>query len=87
MAKTIMIADKLYEELKRVKGSDKSFTDVIAEALKKSESERKTIGNLIRKHAGALKDYKEDKEAVKWLRDTWRRWDKRLNREMNKGSF
>lgn len=87
MAKTIMIADRVYEELKRIKGKDKSFTKVIVEALEKSESERKTIGNLIRKHAGALKGYKEDEEAARWLKDMWGRWDRRLNKEINKGSF
>ena len=83
MAKTIMIADRVYEELKRLKGADKSFTDVIAEALEKSESERKTLGNLIKKYAG--KGYKEDAEATKWLNKAWKRWDRRLNREIGKG--
>ncbi len=86
MARTIMIADRIYEELKRLKGSDKSFTDVIAEALEKSGNRRKTIADVL-KHAGALKGYKEDKEAAKWLKDMWKRWDKRLNEEMNKESF
>ena len=87
MAKTIMIADKVYEELKKMKGKDKSFTNVIAEALEKSGSGRKTVGNLIRKHAGMLKDYEEDKEAVKWLRMAWKRWDRRLDKEMKRGSY
>lgn len=87
MARTIMVSNAVYGELKKAKGSDKSFSEVITEALEKSGSERKTIGNLIRKHAGALKDYKEDKEAAKWLKGMWKRWDKRLNEEMNSKSF
>lgn len=85
MAKTIMIADRVYEELKRAKGSDKSFSEVIAEALEKSGNERKTIGDLIRKHAGALKGDTEYDEMLKWSRKLWKKWDRRLNREMGKG--
>ena len=85
MAKTIMIADRVYAELKKEKGNDKSFSEVIAEALEASRP-KKTIGNLL-KHVGALKGYKEDKEAAKWLRNMWKMWDKHLNEEMNRKSF
>ncbi|MBI2143443.1 antitoxin VapB family protein, partial [Candidatus Woesearchaeota archaeon] len=47
MARTIMIADRVYEELKRMKGKDKSFTDVIAEALEASKP-KKTIAGVLK---------------------------------------
>ena len=72
MAKTIMIADKLYEELKRAKGVDKSFSEVIVEALEGTK--RKTLGELIRKHAGVLKGDTEYDEIMKWSRERWRKW-------------
>ncbi|MBI2176499.1 antitoxin VapB family protein [Candidatus Woesearchaeota archaeon] len=86
MARTIMIADRVYADLKKAKGADKSFSEVIAEALEKSGNRRKTIADVL-KHAGALKGYKEDEEAAKWLKDMWGRWNRRLDREMNKESF
>ncbi len=85
MAKTIMVSNKVYAELKKVKGNDRSFSDVITESLEAAKP-KKTIGNLL-KYAGALKDYEEDKESAKWLRKTWKRWDRRLNEQMSRKSF
>ena len=67
MAKTIMIADRVYEELKKIKGKDKSFTDVIVESLEKSKAKKKSVGNLI-KFAGVFKGDTEYDEAFKWLK-------------------
>lgn len=67
MARTIMIADRVYEELKRLKGADKSFTDVISEALGAVKSRRKT-GEGLREFAGIFEGDKEYDEAFKWLK-------------------
>lgn len=67
-----MIADKVYADLKKVKGNDKSFSDVIAEAL--ATKPAKTIGELIRKHAGALKGDTEYDEIMKWSKKRWKEW-------------
>lgn len=75
MAKTIMIADKVYEELKKAKGVDRSFTDVIAEALEASKP-RKTIAGVL-KYAGILKGDTEYDEIRKWSRKRWKEWQDR----------
>ena len=67
MAKTIMIADKIYEELKKAKGADKSFTEVIAEALDSAKSKRKT-GEGLKEFAGIFEGDTEYDEAFKWLK-------------------
>ena len=72
MAKTIMIADRVYEELKRMKGKDKSFTNVIAEALEGTK--RKTVGEIIRKHAGVLKGDTEYDKIRALSRQRWKEW-------------
>jgi len=73
MAKTIMIADKVYEDLKKAKGKDKSFTDVIAEALEKAKPREKTIGGLL-KFAGILEGDTEYDEIRKWSKKRWKEW-------------
>ena len=75
MAKTIMIADKVYEELKKMKGKDKSFTNVIAEALEGSKP-KKTIAGVL-KYAGILKGDTEYDEIRKWSKKRWEEWRKR----------
>ena len=71
MAKTIMIADRIYEELRKIKGKDKSFSDVIANALEAKP--RKTIAGVL-KYAGVLKGDTEYDEIMKWSRERWRKW-------------
>lgn len=67
MAKTIMIADRVYEELKMLKGAEKSFTDVIAEALEAVKSKKKT-GKGLKEFAGVFEGDTEYEEAFKWLK-------------------
>ena len=83
MAKTIMIADKVYEELKKMKGKDKSFTNVIAEALEGSKPKKK-LGAALREVAGILEGDAEYDEVMKWSKKMSEKWDKRLNRELKK---
>ncbi len=67
MARTIMVSNKVYADLKKAKGNDKSFSEVIAEAIEKSAEKEKTFGNLM-KFAGMFKGDTEYDEAFKWLR-------------------
>ena len=77
-----MVANKVYEELKMAKGDDKSFSEVITEALEKSGNKVKTIGDVL-KHAGALKGDKESDEVTKWTKMMWKRWEKKVRRELS----
>lgn len=67
MARTIMVADRVYEELKKMKGPDKSFTEVITEALDSVKSKRKT-GEGLKEFAGIFEGDTEYDEAFKWLK-------------------
>ncbi|MBS3133065.1 antitoxin VapB family protein [Candidatus Woesearchaeota archaeon] len=77
MARNIMVSNRVYEELKKAKGTDKSFSEVIAEAIENQKPQEKTFGNLM-KFAGILKDYHEDEEAIKWLKKAKKMTDDRL---------
>ncbi|MFH1316818.1 MAG: antitoxin VapB family protein [Candidatus Woesearchaeota archaeon] len=73
MAKTIMISDKLYGELKKIK-DDKSFTETILYFMKNS---RKT-GSGLREVAGSLpKNDKEYEGVFKALRPSYKKWSKK----------
>ena len=80
MAKNIMISNKIYEDLKRIKGRDKSFSDVIAEALDRRKPKEKTIAALA-EFAGILKDYPEDKAATEWLKKAQKMTDDEIWRK------
>ena len=67
-----MIADKVYEDLKMAKGTDKSFSEVIAEALEMAKP-KKTIAGVL-KFAGILKGDKEYGEIRKWSKKRWKEW-------------
>ena len=66
--KTITISEEAYKRLRRLKGKDESFTDVV---LKLSESR----GNILR-YAGAWKDMsrEETDRLTSSLREMWGRW-------------
>lgn len=83
MAKTIMVADKVYNELKKAKGKDKSFTEVIVEALEAVKSRRKT-GEGLREVAGILEGDTEYGEVMKMSKKMWKEWDKRLDKELRR---
>lgn len=76
MAKTIMVSNKVYADLKKAKGSDKSFSEVIAESLETAKP-KKTIGALM-EFAGVFKGDKEYDEAFKWLRKMEKKSDEEL---------
>ena len=71
MAKTIMVSNDVYNELKRIK-SKNSFTEVIINLMNKSK--RKT-GAGLKECLGLLeKDDKEYDEIMKELRILYKRW-------------
>ena len=76
-----MIANKVYNDLKEAKGKDKSFSEVIAEAL---AVKPKKLGAALKEVAGILEGDTEYDEAMKWSKKMWEKWDKRLNRELKK---
>lgn len=73
MAKTIMISNEVYDELKAIK-ENKSFTEVIVDLIERKDS--KTVGNLIKNHFGALKGDKEYGRAMKRAKNGWAKWTK-----------
>ena len=74
MAKTIMVSNAAYEELKKLKDEEKSFSDVIIELV--SRNEQKT-GYDLKKHFGVLKGDKEYDAVQKELKAGWRKWTKK----------
>ena len=75
MAKTMMVSNAVYEELKKLKTKeDKSFSEVIVDLLDTKKTN--TVSNIW-KHFGALKGDTEYKELEKDIREGWGRWRKR----------
>ena len=69
MPKTITISDDVYEELKRLKGSSSSFSDVIRSLLgRKSNVEILMIAFGTRSDVEADELKKEVEEMGKWMR-------------------
>ena len=75
MAKTIMIADGVYNRLKSIKETEnKSFSEVIRDIIEPS----KKTGKELKVCLGILKDDKEyDKEWRETLKKGWDKWNKR----------
>ncbi|MDI3502622.1 MAG: hypothetical protein PWR13_822 [Archaeoglobi archaeon] len=71
MVKTITIADDVYEELVKMKGS-KSFSEVIRELLKK----RKGNSDVLIKMLGVLSEdeYKEAEKRIKDIEGEFEKW-------------
>ena len=74
MAKTIMVSNIAYDELKKLKEENKSFSDVIINLTKNREHK---TGYDLKKHLGVLKGDKEYDDIQKELKAGWRRWQKR----------
>jgi len=73
MAKTIMISNEIYEELKGTKG-DRSFSETIKNLI---EIKKWKTGADLVKHVGRLKDDKEYDRIIKELRPQYKKWTKR----------
>ena len=82
IAKNARVSNKVYEEMKEIKGKDRSFSEVISEALKKSREQEKTAGNLL-KFSSTLKGNKEYDETLKWSRKMWEKTDERIWRNLH----
>ena len=76
MAKTIMIADKTYDKLKKMKETQHmSFTQLL-ESLT-TQDERKQRYERILALKGTWKDTKEDREIEKEIKEGWKKWTKK----------
>ena len=74
MAKTIMISNDLYKELKIVK-RDRSFSEVIKGLI---EAKKRKTGSGLRECLGLLdKNDSEYERALKELRPLYKKWTKR----------
>lgn len=73
MAKTIMVSNIAYEELKKIKDENKSFSDVIVDLVRKHKTK---TGADLWKHFGVFKGDKEY-EMTKDVKKGWAKWQKR----------
>ena len=75
MAKTLMVSNSVYEELKKLKGKeDRSFSEVIIDLVR--QNKQKT-GYDLKKHFGVLKGDKEFDKIKKEIKAGWSRWQRR----------
>lgn len=74
MAKTIMVSNNAYDELKKLKGEDKSFSDVIVDLVIKNKAK---LGADLWKHFGVFKGDKEYEKVIKDLKKGWAKWQER----------
>ena len=82
MAKTIMISNEVYNELKRRKG-ERSFSEIIKGYIESSPKKAATLGELIKYCSGLLpEDDNEYDEVLKDSRKKWDEWRERLEREL-----
>lgn len=72
MAKTIMIANSVYDELKEAK-KDKSFSEIIKDLM---ETHKRKTGRDLAKHVGVIKDNEYDK-IMRELKPLYRKWTKK----------
>ncbi len=74
MARTIMISNELYKELKKIK-KENSFTETIKDLLDRSKEVKtgKDLFPLI----GALKNDKEYDEIMKEVKKGWAAWTRK----------
>ena len=73
MAKAIMISNKVYEELRMIKG-DKSFSDVLMGLLETNNVKK---GSGLIECLGILRKDKGWGETEKILKRGWSRWTKK----------
>ncbi|HLC19373.1 MAG TPA: antitoxin VapB family protein [Candidatus Nanoarchaeia archaeon] len=72
MARTIMVSNELYKNLKRIK-KDKSFTVVISNLL----HEKEKLGKDLFRFFGALEGETEYDEVMRDLNKMWTAWSKK----------
>lgn len=75
MAKTMMVSNDVYEDLKALKEKDDlSFSELFRELLKNAKTSK--ISDL-REFAGILKDDKEYDEIMPKLKMEWKKWSRK----------
>ncbi len=72
MAKTIMISNEIYKELKEIKGKN-SFSEVLKSLIKKDNKK----GENLRDCLGLIKRDDEWEKIEKDLKKGWRNWGKK----------
>ncbi len=72
MAKTIMVSNEIYEELKEEK-KNRSFSETIKDLI---DTQKRKTGRDLLKHVGTIKDNEYDK-IMKELKPLYRKWTKR----------
>ena len=72
MAKTIMIANNVYEELKEVK-KERSFSEAIKDLI---DTHKRKTGKDLLKHVWAIKDNEYGK-IMKELKPLYKKWTER----------
>lgn len=77
MAKTIMISNDLYDELKKRKG-DRSFSEIIKASL---EQKKIKTGKDLLPFVGILEGDKEYDEVMDEAKVKWREWREKLEKE------
>ena len=70
MAKTIMISNEVYKELKAIK-KDKSFSEILSGLLSSNNTKK---GSGLKACLGLLKKDKEWEEIEKFLKRGWKNW-------------
>ncbi len=83
MAKTIMISNELYEELKRRKG-ERSFSELIKESLDRRKAA--TLRELVNTDFGLPKDDTEYDEVMKELKEGWKKFNERMRKNLEENS-
>lgn len=73
MAKTIMVSNEVYEELK-LRKEDRSFSELIVDLLQSNETKK---GSGLQSCLGLLKLDKEVNNIEKTLKKGWKKWSKR----------
>lgn len=74
MAKTIMISNEIYNNLKNLKTEDKSYSELLRELLNKDKTKK---GSNLFSCFGILKKDKEWDDAKKDIKRGWENWSRR----------
>lgn len=75
MAKTLMVSNRVYEELKTLKEKeDKSFSEMIVDLMNVKKNK---TGHDLMKHFGVLRGDTEYGKIRKDLKKGWAKWQKK----------
>ena len=74
MAKTIMISNEVYNDLKNIKTENKSYSDVLKELLSRNKTKK---GSNLFSCFGIIKKDREWEDAKKEIKRGWENWSRR----------